>query len=89
MATLSIVTVNMVPVAAQRHPPATGPHSPRPKRPYVCEATPITGQPSRNTFSGIGAPQGPSANENMILFSVRYLAFQLRGRLADRCLKPP
>jgi hypothetical protein len=34
----------------------------------------------RNTFSGVGAAKGstvaPSANENMILFSVRYLPFQ-------------
>jgi hypothetical protein len=35
---------------------------------------------NRNTFSGIGATPGsrvsPSANENMLLFSVRYLPFQ-------------
>jgi hypothetical protein len=35
---------------------------------------------SRNTFSGVGATPGsrvsPSANENMFLFSVRYLPFQ-------------
>jgi hypothetical protein len=30
----------------------------------------------RNTFSGIGSPKGPSADENMVLFSVRYLPFQ-------------
>jgi hypothetical protein len=34
----------------------------------------------RNAFSGLGATKGstvsPSANENMILFSVRYLPFQ-------------